>query len=425
LLDHESFLFAPLRMGRRAAGLVLVSWDEARRLPGEERRFLESLVEQAAQALDRARHFESERTIAETLQQSVLPATLPEVPGVQLAASYLPGTAQLDVGGDWFDAITLPDGRLGLVVGDVVGKGVHAAASMGQLRNALRAFSLDRMKPSAVMARLNRLAEEVLDTTFATVVYVVVDPVAQVCRFTSAGHPPPVLVHADGRVELLEGGRGVPLGALVSAEYRQDLVELPSGAVVVMYTDGLVERRGSSIDDGLDRLCEAARTGPRDPEKLVDHLVEQLFGSDEREDDVAVLAMRVFAVAPQPLGLRLPRGPGSLDIVRDALRTWLGGVPLSQEDAGDVVLAAWEACANAVEHAHDPADDYVTVDARVNDSTVTLVIEDSGAWVPPAERTDRGLGLRLMRSTMTSVDIETNESGTRVTLTKSLGTAPA
>lgn len=418
-LGHESFLFAPLRVGRRSVGLVLVSWEETRRMSGEERRFVESLVEQAAQALDRARHFESERTIAETLQQSVLPASLPEIPGIQLAAIYLPGTAQLDVGGDWFDAITLPDGRLGLVVGDVVGKGVHAAASMGQLRNALRAFSLDRMRPAAVMARLNRLAEEVLDTTFATVVYAVVDPVRRVCRFTSAGHPPPVVVHPDGRVELLEGGRGVPLGALGEADYRQDLVELPSGAVVLLYTDGLVERRGEAIDHGLDRLCEAARSGPRDPERLVDHVVEQLFGSAEREDDVAVLAMRLFAVAPQPLDLRVPRGRGSLDVVRDALRVWLGGVPLSQDDARDVVLAAWEACANAVEHAKDPADDYVTVGARMDESTVTVVVEDTGTWVPPRVRTDRGLGLQLMRSTMSSVDVST-DGGTRVTLVKSV-----
>ncbi|MFO7572762.1 MAG: SpoIIE family protein phosphatase [Gaiellaceae bacterium] len=424
-LDHESFFFAPLRVGRRVAGLVMVSWEDVSPLLAEERRFLESLVEQAAQALDRARHFESERTIAETLQQSVLPASLPDVAGIQLAASYLPGTAQLDVGGDWFDAITLPEGRLGLVVGDVVGKGVHAAASMGQLRNALRALSLDRMRPAAVMARLNRLAEEVFDTTFATVVYAVVDPVARLCRFTSAGHPPPVVVYPDGRVELLEGGRGVPLGAVEGADYRQDLVELPAGAVVLLYTDGLVERRGRAIDDGLDRLCEAVRIGPRDPEKLVDHVLDQLFGTEEREDDVALLVMRIFSVAPEPLDLRVPRNLGSLDVVRDSLRAWLEGASLSQADAQDVVLAGWEACANAVEHAEDPTDDYVTVAARASDSTVTLVVEDTGSWVPPRERTDRGLGLQLMRSLMSSVDVSTEEGGTRVTLTKALSEGEA
>ncbi|MGH3134486.1 MAG: GAF domain-containing protein, partial [Gaiellaceae bacterium] len=211
--DHTSFLFVPLVAGRRANGLLVFSWAERYELSAEERRFVESLAGQAAQALDRASHFETERTIAETLQRSVLPVSLPRVEGIQLAARYLPGTAELDVGGDWFDALRLPDGRLGLVVGDVVGKGVQAAATMAQLRNALRAFSLDRMKPSSTLARLNRLADEVVETAFATIVYVVIDPVTQVCRLTSAGHPPPLVVLPDRSVHLLEGGRGLPLGA--------------------------------------------------------------------------------------------------------------------------------------------------------------------------------------------------------------------
>ena len=148
LVGHSSFLFVPLVAGRRANGLLTISWAEPTALSREERRFVEQLAGQAAQALDRASHFESEQTIAETLQRSVLPVSLPRIEGVQLAARYLPGTAELDVGGDWFDAIRLQDGRLGLVVGDVVGKGVQAAATMAQLRNGLRAFSLDRLKPA-------------------------------------------------------------------------------------------------------------------------------------------------------------------------------------------------------------------------------------------------------------------------------------
>src|SRR5262249_29285621 len=174
--------------------------------------------------------------------------------GVQLGARCLPGTAQLDVGGDWFDAIELRDGRLGLVVGDVVGKGVEAAASMAQLRNALRAFSVDRLKPSSVLERLNRLAEQVLGTSFATVAYASLDTSTGVCRIASAGHPPPVVAFPDGRVELLEGARGLPLGTGIESSYHQETVKLPAGAILVLYTDGLVERRGRSIDDGLADL---------------------------------------------------------------------------------------------------------------------------------------------------------------------------
>ena len=257
----KSFLLVPLVAARRTNALLLASWRHSQRLSRDDRSLVEVLVAQAAQALDRARHFESEQTIAETLQRSVLPVSLPRVDGVQLAARYLPGTAHLDVGGDWFDAVTLPDGKLALVVGDVVGKGVQAAASMAQLRNAIRAFSVEPLKPSSALARLNRLAETALDTSFATVAYLVLDPETGVCRAASAGHPPPLVAFPDGRVEFLERARGLPLGTGIDSKYRQQTIELPAGAIVVLYTDGLVERRGRSIDDGPRRTARRGRGG--------------------------------------------------------------------------------------------------------------------------------------------------------------------
>jgi serine phosphatase RsbU (regulator of sigma subunit)/anti-sigma regulatory factor (Ser/Thr protein kinase) len=424
--DHESFLFVPLVAERRVNGLLAASWAEPRSLAADELGFVVTLAGQAAQALERAAHFESEQTIAATLQRSVLPTTLPRVEGVQLASRYLPGTAELNVGGDWFDAIPLRDGRLGIVVGDVVGKGVHAAATMAQLRNALRAFSLDQMKPSSTLARLNQLAEEVLDTAFATVVYAVVDPATLVCRYTSAGHPPPLALYPDGRAELLEGGRGLPLGTGASARYVQDVVDLPAGSVLVLYTDGLVERRGESIDAGLEALRAAALTGARDPEQLVEHILESMVGDRERDDDIAILAVRVFAVAPRELDLRLPSSTGSLDVVRDALRAWLAGASTGRVESEEIVLAAWEACANAIEHAREPGRDTVRVTATVVDSLIRVVVEDSGHWSPQEDRPDRGLGLQLMRTLMSSVEIETGDDGTRVTLERAVAEpAPA
>jgi serine phosphatase RsbU (regulator of sigma subunit)/anti-sigma regulatory factor (Ser/Thr protein kinase) len=421
--EHASFLFVPLVAGRRANALLIVSWADSHALPREERRFVESLAGQAAQALDRASHFESEQTIAETLQRSVLPASLPRVEGVQLAARYVPGTAELDVGGDWFDAIPLAGGRLGLVVGDVVGKGVQAAATMAQLRNALRAFALDRMKPSSTLARLNRLADEVLETAFATLAYVVVDPKTRVCRYTSAGHPPPLVAYPDGRVELLEGGRGLPLGTASDTRYTQGVVELPAGSVLLLYTDGLVERRTRPIDEGLELLRAAALEGPRDPELLVEHVLERMIGSEDRGDDIALLAVRLLAVAPRPLDLRVANAVGSLDLVRGALRVWLEGTPLSAADAQDVVLASWEVCANAIEHAQDPDEDSLRLRAEVDSAVVRIVVDDTGRWAPPSDRFDRGLGLRLVRSIMSSVAIAPGETGTRVTLEKDIAGA--
>jgi serine phosphatase RsbU (regulator of sigma subunit)/anti-sigma regulatory factor (Ser/Thr protein kinase) len=419
LAEHQSFLYVPLVAGRRANGLLILSWAEPYRLSTEDRRFVENLAGQAAQALDRASLFESEQTIAETLQRSVLPASLPRVEGVQLAARYLPGSAGVNVGGDWFDAIRLADGQLGLVVGDVVGKGVQAAATMAQLRNALRAFALDRMKPSSTVTRLNRLAEE-MDTAFATVAYAVVDPDAGVCRYTSAGHPPPLAAFPDGRVELLEGARSLPLGAGPDTKYTQEVLELPVGTVLVLYTDGLVERRGQTIDEGFERLRLAVLEGPREPQKLVEHLLERLAGDAERGDDIALLAIRLLAVAPRPLYLRVPSDTRSLDLVRDSLRSWLAGTELGRSDVQDVVLAVWEVCANSIEHAADASDDLV-VRAELSDSRVRVSIVHTGEWNPPTESFAGASGLRhrLMHATMSSVDITSSPEGTRVTLEKS------
>jgi serine phosphatase RsbU (regulator of sigma subunit)/anti-sigma regulatory factor (Ser/Thr protein kinase) len=417
---HQSFLFVPLVVGGNANGVLVTSWSKPTALTDEERSFVQTLASQAAQAFERARQFESERTIAETLQRSVLPMSLPHVDGIRLAARYLPGTEEVDVGGDWFDAVEFPNGRIGLVVGDVVGKGVQSAATMAQLRNALRAFALDQMKPASTMTRLNRLAYGVSESAFATLVYAVVDPDARVCRFTSAGHPPPLAVYPDRRAEFLDGGRGLPLGAAPDTSYPQDAFELPVGTTLVMYTDGLIERRHQSIDDGLERLRAAASEAPGDPERLLEHVLDTLVGSADRRDDIALLAVRLFVASPAPLDLRLPNELDSLDVVRDALRVWLETAPVTSVEAEEIVLAAWEACANAIEHPTDRAEDVFRFGAKLDDLGVRLSIEDSGAWAPETTRDDRGLGLRLARGLMSSVEIETGNGGTRVVLGKEL-----
>ena len=406
-------------------GALHLSLRQPRIVTDDEREWLESMVSQCGQALERASQYEAEQTIAETLQRSVLPSSLPRVEGVQLAARYLPGSAHLDVGGDWFDALQLPDGKLGLVVGDVVGKGVQAAASMAQLRNAIRAFSVDRMKPSSVLVRLNRLADEVLDTSFATLAYLSLEPETSTCRLSSAGHPPPAIAYPDGRVELAEGARGLPLGTGLRASYRQETLVLPAGTVVVLYTDGLIERRGQSIDEGLTALREAVSAAPKDPERMLEHILEHVIGGREREDDIALLAARVLPVAPRPLDLRIAAGVGSLDLVRDAMRTWLRGLDLDRSEVEDVVLATWEACANAIEHAVEPTESIVVVRAQAEDARVRVSVADTGRWAQPSERDDRGLGLRLMESLMSSVAIAASDAGTTVTLEKSLPAAPA
>ena len=416
----RSFLIVPLVAARRSVGALELGWNEPRALTADDRVFLETLAGQGAQALDRARHFESERSIAETLQRSVLPASLPRLAGAQIAARYLPGTQEVDIGGDWFDAVELSEGRVGLVVGDVVGKGVHAAASMGQLRNALRAISIERLKPPTALARLDRLATESLDASFATVVYAIVDPAAGVLRFSSAGHPPPVIAYPDGRVDVLEDGRGLPLGTGLGAKYRQSVVELPAGSVVVFYTDGLVERRGRTIDEGIDRLVQAVGSAPKDAEQLLEHVLEQLVEGVERADDIAILAARFLPVAPRPLDLTVRSDEDSLHLVRDAIRTWLEGTELGRAEAEDLLLAAWEVCANAIEHASNASEETIRVRAALDHSRIRMVVEDSGRFVQVQPRPDRGLGLRLAEHLSSALDITLTEDGTTVALEKLL-----
>ena len=418
--NARSRIAMPIVSSRHVVGVLELGWTEPVTLDDDDRRFLETLGSQGAQALDRARHFESERSIAETLQRSVLPSVLPSVPGVQLAARYMPGTQGVDIGGDWFDAVELRDGRLGLVVGDVVGKGVQAAANMGQLRNALRAIAVERLKPPSALARLDRLASDGIDATFATVVYAVFDSKAGVIRHSSAGHPPPVVAFPDGRVELLEGGRGLPLGTGLGAKYRQSVTALPAGSIVVLYTDGLVERRGDSIDDGIEALVGAVRDGPSDAEKLLEHVIEELVTGGDRADDIAILAARFLPIAPAPLDLDVASRERSLQLVRDALRTWLEGTRLSRADAEELVLASWEVCANAIEHAEGPLEEVVRIRACVNESRVRIVVDDTGAFVPVAERPNRGLGLLLTERLASEFEITTGDRGTRVALEKAL-----
>ena len=414
----QSWLAIPFTVARRVVGGLALAFDEPGQFSSADLDFARALGRQAGVTVERALQYESERTIAETLQQSVLPESLPVVDGVQMAARYLPGTALVDVGGDWFDAISLADGRLGLAVGDVVGKGVRAAATMAQLRNGLRAFALDQMRPSATVARLNRLTGEVDDSAFATLVYAVVDPVRRVVRYTAAGHPPPLVIYPDRRTEFAEGGRSLPLGVSVDAVFEQDTIELPAGSTLVLFTDGLVERRDRPLSDGFERLQAAAAEAPGDPERLVDHILDRLVGDDVRGDDIALLAVRLLAVAPAPLDLRLPATPHSLDIARDALRLWLASAPLSEEQAHEVVLAAWEACANAVEHPQEVRAPVFVLAARAGDDRVLIDVTDSGHWRNGRSHPDRGLGLHLIRSVMTSVSVLRGEDGTRVHMEK-------
>ncbi len=421
----RTFAYLPLWAAGSPIGLAVLGWREPNQLARDDQPFLESVAAQCALALDRARRYETERDIAETLQRSVLPETLPSMEGLRVAAVYLPGSTAVDVGGDWFDTLTLADGRMGFVVGDVVGKGVEAAATMAQLRNGMRALTLDHRTPGETVTKLNLLLSSYTDVPFATLGYVTLDPRTLDATVTSAGHPPPLVVEPDGEIRYLEGGGGLPLGADPDASYTEWHTTLEPGAIVVLYTDGLVERPDRSIDEGLDLLAAAAAAAPREPDAFVNAVVEELLGKGARGDDVALLVIRLDAVPLQPLVLTLPAEPESLQKLRTELAQWLEHAAVPDVDARDVVLASWEAGANAIEHADAPPGATFRLDAVLTGDRVRVEVADHGRWKEPQARENRGLGLRLIEGLMASVDVQRRENGTRIVMERPLSREPA
>ena len=275
--------------GGRIGALVL-DYDDI--YPDADDAFLGALAGQCAIALERARLYERERSTAATLQRSLLPDRLPVVPGLELAARFRAGSAEADVGGDWYDVFGLPDGRLVLVVGDVMGKGVTAAAGMGRLRSALRALAHANPLPEAVLSGLDRVFSATEDSDqIATLVYLLVNPVARRAAVGGAGHLPLLLRRAGRPAELIDAGSGsTPLGW---PEPRvQRTLELAPGDLLLGFTDGLVERRGSDLDAGLDRLLAAVGTQDEALDSLVERVDRTLLPDTPGRDDATVLAVR-------------------------------------------------------------------------------------------------------------------------------------
>jgi PAS domain S-box-containing protein len=294
--DERAWVGLPLIAAGAPLGALRFSFTRPRQITEEERVFLEALAGQCALAMERASLFEREHTTAETLQRSLLPDRLPVVPGIVLEASYMPVTRNMEIGGDWYDAFRLPDGKLAVAAGDVMGKGLTAAAGMGRVRNALRALALTDPRPAAVLAGLDRLfvATE-LEEQVTTVAYLVVDPETGDGMAGNAGHLPPLLLSRDAPPRLDPTEAGTPLGW--ASPRQQYAFRLPPGNTAVLYSDGLVENRKRGLDTGLDELVAVAAQAPaevvEDPARLLDYLVERMLTGYEQDDDVTVLVLHM------------------------------------------------------------------------------------------------------------------------------------
>jgi PAS domain S-box-containing protein len=393
---------------------VLAIWvelDSSRPLDTGDRSLLALLCGYLGQALHRAYLFDQQREVALALQRAILgPSDLP----AGFAVRYEPAGQPLEVGGDWYDVVELTDGRIGVVVGDCVGRGLAAASVMGQLRSACRALLLEATSPGRILTAMDGFAALVPGGMCTTVFCGILDPATGTLSYSSAGHPPAILVHGDGRTELLEQGRFTPLAVVAGANRPEATATLPLGSTLLLYTDGLVERRGQSLDGGIDRAGELVRECRAVPvEDLADRVMSHLLPDGGYEDDVAVLLYR----RPGPLDLRLPSDANQLAPVRRTLRRWLGQFGLTSQLIDDVLIATGEACANAIEHGYLLAGGHeVRLCADTSGTDLLLTVVDSGTWIPPSGdvRSRRGRGLELMRALMQEVDIDAGPAGTTV-----------
>jgi PAS domain S-box-containing protein len=294
--DERSWVGLPLLAAGAPLGALRFSFNRPRRITEEERVFLEALAGQCALAVERAEMYEREHNAAVTLQRSLLPDKLPDVPGLALDARYLPVTRNMEIGGDWYDVFRLPDRRLAVTIGDVMGKGLLAAAGMGRVRNALRALALTDPRPAAVLSGLDRLFSATeLEEQVTTVSYLVIDPETGEGQAGNAGHLPTLLLTPGALPVLDQAEAGTPLGW--PSPRKQHAFRLPPGSTAVFYSDGLVENRVRGLDAGLDELVSIAAGAPEDlqdaPGRLLQYLLDHMLAGHEQDDDVTLLVMHV------------------------------------------------------------------------------------------------------------------------------------
>ncbi|MFG2634553.1 SpoIIE family protein phosphatase [Streptomyces sp. NPDC048362] len=386
-LRITSAAYLPLIAQARPIGAMGLLYDDRRGFSTEERAVLVALGSSIAQSLMRAMLYEQEKDLAQGLQQAMLPRTIPSVQGADVAVRYRSAALGRDIGGDWYDLIPLPGGRVGAVIGDVQGHDTHAAAVMGQLRIVLRAYAAEGHTPATVMARASVFLHELDTDRFATCLYAEADLATGVVQTVRAGHLDPLLRHPDGTCRRVRVEGGLPLGLSAEfgrLEYPVSTLELDPGHTLLLCTDGLVEQPGTDLDDGMRGLATLVGEGPADVHALADRLIRM---AEERggEDDVALLLLRRrVPQAPRPGGrIQQHVAPGDPEaltqarhMVRAAVRAWG-----ARERADEIELVADELITNALMHTEGPA--IVTLRALENgERRLRIEVEDSSSALP-------------------------------------------
>ena len=443
--DVRASAVHPLRAADGSViGAVALNWPQPREFGPADVEVTGRAAAMLGRAVARITAAQREHQIAMALQERLLDPGMGSTAAV-VAAAYQPSAQAMRVGGDWYTVTPLDPGRVGVSVGDVAGHGLDAAATMSQLRSALSAAALASGDPAAVLGVVDRHARGLPGAAFATAAYAIVDTGAGTVEYTSAGHPYPLVVTADGDARYLTGSRRAPLAAKSAATSAATSAArpaakavpaarsgLPPGSLLVLYTDGLIERRGESLDAGFARLAAAAAACSRLPAGAAcAELLERMAGPDGYADDVAIAAVRPVGTTPGCHVDAVPASFAEMAGVRARLRGWLAacgtgdpaGVP--GEKADRILLAAGEALANAIEHGSGSNPDRIVgIEAFACADGVTVTVSDSGRWVKDSAASrsaGRGQGLTLIHGLADSVRTVRGPLGTSVTITCGAG----
>ena len=403
-----------------SVGGLMLCFREPRTFETPERWLLGALAAQAGQGLRRALAHQERHTTAEQLQRSLMPRSLPDLPGLELGALFRTGGASTDVGGDWYDVIDLADGSVVVALGDVMGRGTKAAILMSEMRAALRAYAVLDPSPATVLARMDELVmAQPANEQLIVLAYGLVSPDRRTLRLALAGHPPPLVVAPDGAVDVLVGGSGPALG-LGAGPWPETTVDLRPQPLVMLYSDGLVETRQRDLFDGIDELVEHVAAIParrRQPRDLCTRLAH-LMADGSSDDDVTIIALApVESDAMLRASVQLPGDLVAPRMAREFLRETLRSWDVEEETLEVAELCVSELVTNAVIHTGTTAE----LTAQIDQEFLTVLVRDggtSGSVQLPADEADplmiSGRGLGLVDAVATAWAAETSADGTTV-----------
>lgn len=402
----------PLQIQTRTIGSVALS--DAAEADGPETEDLAArIITALAVVAENYRLARQTLRIGEVLQQALLPPSLPDSDDYTFKAFYMPAGEERLVGGDWYDAFRLPDGRVALSVGDVAGHGLQAAVTMGEVRQAFRIAALAEREPDAVLSLADRLLLMRDDAVTVTAIFAIYDPHDQLFRYATAGHPPPVLATPAATFTLPHDG--LPLGIQPDCERRCWDFTLSSGSLVVLYTDGLIENN-RDIVDGEKRLLEAIHdTDCRLDENAAEFINRYVLGDRRASDDVAIVTLRVTDRPSDELRLRYSATPMAAGLMRCQLRRFVAEQGIAEDVGFSLTLAIGEAMSNVIEHAYSLNSG--TVDIRVwrDGSTIRASVADGGEWRAP-RLDEKGRGIEIIKAVTSHMSVRLSQSGTTVSV---------